>query len=191
MQKEANKSKAVKTALIIVLLLVVLAGAVGVTTALSKRAVGKGNANANGSSGVSSIQSTVILDGIIFSHNSDEARESDNLGHLFIREQNREKIEAIIAKQGYFDLTLEIKDCPIDVPLIWEVAYEDSEDYYECSSLVTISFDESNTRKAVLRFFSLEPEDGKEVTILVYDDNVNNQYMIKVELHGINGMYVV
>ncbi len=133
-----NKGKAVKTAIIIVLVLVVLAGAVGVTTVLLKRNNAEGNEPLK-----------IVID------NFELGRMNSNAYTVLCLPDTYSRISKVLEKTGYVDIELEVKG--IEEDLTWDMLF-----YSGATELgkknVTFSVDEENSHKVIITIKSLDSE---------------------------------
>ncbi|MDE6474342.1 MAG: hypothetical protein K2L70_04520 [Clostridia bacterium] len=141
-----GKSKAVKTVFIIVLVLVVLAGAVGATTVLLKRNNAEDNAPIK-----------IVID------NFELGRMNSNAYTVLCLPDTYSRISSSLEKNGYFDIEVEVKG--IEEDLTWDMLF-----YSGATEIgkknVTFTVDDENSHKVVITIKSLDSEIWRDCRLI-------------------------
>ena len=155
-----NKGKAVKTVFIIVLVLVVLAGAVGATTVLLKR----NNAEDNE-------PFKVVIDNFELGH------MDSNSYNVLCLPDTYSRISRDFEKNGYVDIELEVKG--IDEDLTWDILFHAGATELGKKN-VTYVVDEENSHKVVITIKSFDSEILRDCRLIASGNGISSQIFLLI-----------
>lgn len=161
MQNVANKGKAVKIALVILIVLVVLAGALGVTMYFVKNGKDTGDTSKDLS--------------VTYSVYEKDKTSSSSYG-LIIVADTVAQMKKTIEKDGYCDIAIEFLKSDVEGELVWQLRDGQNIINPSPSTTITVVVDEKDSKKAVLRIRKLnesaiQPAVAIEILVSPKDDS--------------------